>query len=300
MTTSEDIKIKLKNITKKWFYLKTEANERFVANETLNSFANYVSNTLVFGNIVDNLTSNNSSQMLSAKQGKVLNDNKEDKSNKSSSITTDTGSTTKYPSVKAVEDYAQPIGNYLTSHQDLSNYVQKSQTNGLIKNDGTIDTTSYSTFNGNYDNLTNKPTITSPSSTKPSADTTSGEIGSSSNFARADHEHPKSSIYATSSHGHTSLVNMTTITTPINVNFLQASTNTINLFDSYLKYVRGDNTIEYRKNNTYYELATMNDIPDISGKADSSDFNTLTATVNYTDNTSETVTFYIVPNNDSS
>ena len=35
-------------------------------------------------------------------------DNKEDKSNKSSSITTDTGSTTKYPTVKAVEDYAEP------------------------------------------------------------------------------------------------------------------------------------------------------------------------------------------------
>ena len=41
----------------------------------------------------------------------------------------------------------------------LSNYVQKSQTSGLIKNDGTIDTTSYSTFDGNYNNLTNKPTI---------------------------------------------------------------------------------------------------------------------------------------------
>ena len=84
---------------------------------------------------------------------------KEDKSNKSSSITTDTGSTTKYPTVKAVEDYAQPIGNYLTSHQDLSNYVQKSQTGGLIKNDGTIDTTSYSTFTGSYNDLTNKPSI---------------------------------------------------------------------------------------------------------------------------------------------
>ena len=38
---------------------------------------------------------------------------------------------------------------------------------------------------------------------------------------------------------------------------------------------------------------------DISGKADSNDFDTLTATVNYTDNTSEIVTFYIVPNNSS-
>ena len=40
---------------------------------------------------------------------------KENVSNKSSSITTDTGSTSKYPTVKAVEDYAQKKGNYLTS-----------------------------------------------------------------------------------------------------------------------------------------------------------------------------------------
>ena len=30
---------------------------------------------------------------------------------------------------------------YLTSHQSLSNCIQKSQTSGLVKNDGTIDTT---------------------------------------------------------------------------------------------------------------------------------------------------------------
>ena len=72
-----------------------------------------------------------------------MDSNKEDKSNKSSSITTDTGSTTKYPTIKAIEDYAQPKGNYLTSHQDLTNYIQKNNTNGLIKNDGTIDTSIY-------------------------------------------------------------------------------------------------------------------------------------------------------------
>ena len=68
---------------------------------------------------------------------------KEDKSNKSSSITTDTGSTSKYPTVNAVEDYAQPKGNYLTQHQSLANYIQKSSTNGLLKNDGSVDTTQY-------------------------------------------------------------------------------------------------------------------------------------------------------------
>lgn len=38
---------------------------------------------------------------------------------------------------------------YLTEHQDISNYVQKSETAGLIKNDGTIDTTQYQTA-GDY------------------------------------------------------------------------------------------------------------------------------------------------------
>lgn len=34
---------------------------------------------------------------------------------------------------------------YLTQHQDISNYVQKSQTTGLLKNDGTVDTNTYLT-----------------------------------------------------------------------------------------------------------------------------------------------------------
>ena len=92
---------------------------------------------------VNNPTSSSAFLTKIANQGKLLDSNKEDKSNKSSSITTDTGSTTKYPTIKAIEDYAQPKGNYLTSHQDLTNYIQKNNTNGLIKNDGTIDTSIY-------------------------------------------------------------------------------------------------------------------------------------------------------------
>ena len=46
----------------------------------------------------------------------------------------------------------------------LSNKVSKSSTTGLLKNDGTVDTTSYSTFSGSYTDLSNKPTIPSSSS----------------------------------------------------------------------------------------------------------------------------------------
>ena len=53
---------------------------------------------------------------------------------------------------------------FLTQHQSLTNYIQKSSTSGLLKNDGTVDTTSYSTFSGSYNDLTNKPSIPSSSS----------------------------------------------------------------------------------------------------------------------------------------
>lgn len=42
-------------------------------------------------------------------------------------------------------DSGHKHSDYLTQHQDLSNYVQKSQTTGLLKNDGTVDTTQYLT-----------------------------------------------------------------------------------------------------------------------------------------------------------
>ena len=76
---------------------------------------------------------------------------KEDKTNKSSSISTDTGSTTKYPTVKAVENYAQPKGNYLTSHQDISGKAN-------ISDLSTVATS------GSYSDLTNKPAIPSKTS----------------------------------------------------------------------------------------------------------------------------------------
>ena len=89
--------------------------------------------------------------------------------------------------------------------------------------------------------------IPSASSTTPSADTTSGSVGTGTTWAKADHTHPKSTLYAEASHIH----------------------------NNYLTN------------------------QDITGKADSSDFDTVTATVTYTDNTSETVTFYIVPSNNN-
>lgn len=54
--------------------------------------------------------------------------------------------------------------NKSTIDSYLNNKISKSSTVGLVKNDGSIDTTSYSTFNGNYNSLSNKPTIPSKTS----------------------------------------------------------------------------------------------------------------------------------------
>ncbi|MBQ6345184.1 MAG: hypothetical protein IJI96_03615 [Methanobrevibacter sp.] len=118
-------------------------------------------------------------------------------------------SDSKVPSEKLVKntiDTKADSSDIPTKTSDLtndSNYISTSSTSGLIKNDGTIDTTSYSTFSGSYNDLSNKPTIPSASSTTPSADTTSGSYGSGTSYARSNHTHPKSSLYAESSHTHT-------------------------------------------------------------------------------------------------
>ena len=56
---------------------------------------------------------------------------------------------------------------------DVSNFIETSSTSGLVKNDGTIDTTSYSTFSGSYTDLSNKPTIP----------TNTSDLTNDSNFA---------------------------------------------------------------------------------------------------------------------
>jgi hypothetical protein len=65
-------------------------------------------------------------------------------------------------------DSGHKHSDYLTSHQDLSNYVQKSQTSGLLKNDGSVDTNTYLTqhqdISGKEDK-SNKVTSLSASST---------------------------------------------------------------------------------------------------------------------------------------
>jgi len=77
----------------------------------------------------------------------------------------------------------------------------------LTKNslDAKADASSLATVatTGDYDDLTDKPTIPSASTTTPSADTSSGSYGSGTTYARSNHTHPKSSLYAEATHSHT-------------------------------------------------------------------------------------------------
>lgn len=118
------------------------------------------------------------------------------------------------------------LNNYYTQSEidniindNISTKISKSTTVGLVKNDGTIDTTTYLTTHQDIsgkENLSNKVTSLSSSSTNT--------------------QYPSAKL----------------------------------VYDS------------------------------LNNKIDASNVDTMTATINYTDNTSETVTFYIVPNNNSS
>lgn len=107
---------------------------------------------------------------------------KEDKSNKVSSWS-GTTSDSRYPSEKLVKDSLDnkvdsdsisdvirtsnttglikndgtvDTNTYLTEHQSLTNYIQKSNTAGLVKNDGTIDTNTYLTSHQSLANYVQK------------------------------------------------------------------------------------------------------------------------------------------------
>ena len=142
---------------------------------------------------VDIVTSWNSTlsdeKVPSEKLSKNSLDGKAPTSHASSANTYGLGSTSNYGHVKTVNGLTQSShsdGTALSAYQgkvlkdaidakpdssdiptktsDLtndSNYISTSTTSGLIKNDGTIDTTSYSTFSGSYNDLSNKPTIPS-------------------------------------------------------------------------------------------------------------------------------------------
>ena len=80
----------------------------------------------------------------------------------------------------------------------LNGKISKSNTVGLVKNDGSIDTTNYSTFSGDYDDLTDKPTIP----TKTSDLTNDGDDGT--NVFVKNNDSRLSDARTPTSHSHSS------------------------------------------------------------------------------------------------
>lgn len=108
---------------------------------------------------------NNDSDFIekSNTSGLIRNDGTIDITNYST-FTGDYNDLTNKPTIPVVPSLISAFTNdvgYLTQHQSLANYIQKSNTSGLIRNDGSIDTSNYSTFSGSYIDLTNKPNIPS-------------------------------------------------------------------------------------------------------------------------------------------
>ena len=162
---------KIKTLNKQWFYEKTEVDTILAGYIAKSQTAGLVKNDGTIDSNSYALSSHNHDNDYAQKSHEHSQyltsaniSGKEDTSNKSSSITTDTGSTTKYPTVKAVEDYAQPKGNYLTEHQDISGKANSADLATVATSGSYTDLTNKPELatvatSGSYNDLSNKPTI---------------------------------------------------------------------------------------------------------------------------------------------
>lgn len=187
---------------------------------------------------------------------------------------------------------------YLTSHQDISGKLDKAQ--GSSKASKNVVTDS----NGNITTEA-KPTIPSASSTTPSADTTNGSVGSGTTWAKADHTHPKSTLYAEASHTHSNYVNPTIVdnlTTNDSTKVLSAKQGKV-LQDNKLEKThasyKGKNvvtnastgaiefedkpTIPSKTSDLTNDSGFLTSHQDISGKANSADLATVATSGSYND-----------------
>lgn len=87
------------------------------------------------------------------------------------------------------------ITDFAHTHDDR--YYTESETDTLL------DGKASSSHSHSKSDITDFPSIPSASSTTPSADTTNGSVGTGTTYARSNHTHPKSSLYAEASHNHT-------------------------------------------------------------------------------------------------
>lgn len=126
---------------------------------------------------------NNNTKALSAYQGYLLNQNKINKSDIATNLTTDNDN--KVLSAKQ--------GKLLQDNKLNKNQIPHKGKNVVVDN------------NSGEITFEDKPTIPEASTTTPLSDSTNGSIGNSDKWAKADHIHPKSNLYAESGHNHNDL-----------------------------------------------------------------------------------------------
>lgn len=141
------------------------------------------------------------------------------------------------------------INNLISSHNSNENAHQDiresipSATSELNNNSGFITSSS----------------VPNPSSTTPSADTTNGSVGDGTTWARSNHTHPKSTLYAEASHTHDSIYPAYEID---NLNV-----DDVHYADGHLHYESFSNAIYYSDvdgiGNIDKELAVKGDLPTI-------------------------------------
>lgn len=123
---------------------------------------------------------NNNTKALSAYQGYLLNQNKINKSDIATNLTTDNDN--KVLSAKQ--------GKLLQDNKLNKNQIPYKGKNVVVDN------------NSGEITFEDKPTIPEASTTTPLSDSTNGSTGNSDKWAKEDHVHPKSNLYAESGHNH--------------------------------------------------------------------------------------------------
>jgi len=100
---------------------------------------------------------------------------------------------------------------YASDNNNIVNSMQRTETEEYMEEisisydeiSDMLSNKANSTHTHTKSQITDFPSIPSASSTTPSADTTSGSVGTGTTWARSNHTHPKSSLYAEASHNHT-------------------------------------------------------------------------------------------------
>ena len=185
------------------------------------------------GKIKINGTTQTSKNVVTDSSGNITTESKPNIPSKTSDLTNDSGFLTSHQDISgkantndlsavAFSNDYDDLDNKPTIPSDVSDlsdnnnatFTPKSHSHGNLQNNGQVGSTVQASKNVVTDangliTTENKPTIPSASSSTPLSDSASGTYGSGTSYARSNHRHPKSTLYAEASHTHNEYVNPT-------------------------------------------------------------------------------------------